>query len=54
MNNMIILYPQAIPDKTIHIIWNRVLPNSNGYWDWVGWYRNNADQIDDKTPKCTI
>lgn len=53
-NNMIILYPQAIPDNTIHAIWNGVLPNSNGCWDWVGWYGNNADQIGGKSPECTI
>ncbi|KUL82465.1 hypothetical protein ZTR_09943 [Talaromyces verruculosus] len=45
-NNMIILYPQAIPDYTIHAIWNGgVLSNPNGCWDWVGWYGSNADQI---------
>lgn len=50
-NNMIILYPQAIPDYTIHTIWNGgVLSNPNGCWDWVGWYGNNADQIGGKSP----
>jgi poly(3-hydroxybutyrate) depolymerase len=44
-NNMIILWPQAIPDNT-----NRSTPgsgsvnNPNGCWDWIGWYGNNFDQ----------
>jgi hypothetical protein len=50
-NNMIILYPQAIPDYTIHAIWNGgVLSNPNGCWDWVGWYGSNADQIGGMSP----
>ncbi|KAJ5215482.1 uncharacterized protein N7498_001889 [Penicillium cinerascens] len=45
-NNIIILYPQAIPDNTMHSIWGgSELSNPNGCWDWVGWYGANADQI---------
>ncbi|EPS26473.1 putative PHB depolymerase family esterase [Penicillium oxalicum 114-2] len=44
-NNIIILYPQAKPDNTIHSTWGGSLSNPNGCWDWVGWYGNNADQI---------
>lgn len=45
-NNIIILYPQAIPDNTMHTIWGGTqLSNPNGCWDWVGWYGSNADQI---------
>ena len=45
-NNMIILYPQAIPDDTEETIWyGGELDNPNGCWDWVGWYGANADQI---------
>ncbi|KAF7713449.1 Esterase PHB depolymerase family protein [Penicillium ucsense] len=44
-NNIIILYPQAIPDNTIHSTWGGSLSNPNGCWDWVGWYGSNADQI---------
>jgi poly(3-hydroxybutyrate) depolymerase len=44
-NNIIILYPQAIPDYTSHSTWaSNLLPNPNGCWDWVGWYGANADQ----------
>lgn len=46
---MIILYPQAIPDNTMHTIWGgTLLSNPNGCWDWVGWYGDNADQIGGK------
>jgi poly(3-hydroxybutyrate) depolymerase len=44
-NNIIILYPQAIPDYSSHSTWaSSLLPNPNGCWDWVGWYGANADQ----------
>jgi poly(3-hydroxybutyrate) depolymerase len=44
-NNMIILYPQAIPDNTSHSTWDSgSLSNPNGCWDWIGWYGANADQ----------
>ncbi|KAI5459539.1 putative polyhydroxybutyrate depolymerase [Mariannaea sp. PMI_226] len=45
-NNIIILYPQAVPDSSSHTIWSGLpLPNPNGCWDWVGWYGTNADQL---------
>jgi hypothetical protein len=45
-NNIIILYPQAIADNTMHTVWTgTLLPNPNGCWDWVGWYGANADQL---------
>lgn len=45
-NNIIILYPQAIPDNTMHTVWSGTqLSNPNGCWDWVGWYGTDADQI---------
>ncbi|KAL2793172.1 Alpha/Beta hydrolase protein [Aspergillus keveii] len=45
-NNMIVLFPQAIADSSLHTVWNGgVLPNPNGCWDWVGWYGTDADQI---------
>ncbi|OOQ83679.1 fungal cellulose binding domain protein [Penicillium brasilianum] len=45
-NNIIILYPQAIPDSSLHTVWSgSQLSNPNGCWDWVGWYGSNADQI---------
>jgi hypothetical protein len=45
-NNMIILYPQAVADNTMHTVWTGTqLPNPNGCWDWVGWYGANADQL---------
>jgi poly(3-hydroxybutyrate) depolymerase len=44
-NNIIILYPQAIPDNTSHSTWDSgSLSNGNGCWDWIGWYGANADQ----------
>ena len=44
-NNIIIVYPQAIPDNTSHQTWTSgSLPNGNGCWDWIGWYGSNADQ----------
>lgn len=49
-NDIIILYPQAIPDNTVHTIWGgTLLSNPNGCWDWVGWYGNNADRIGGKS-----
>ncbi|KAH1555235.1 hypothetical protein LV164_007362 [Aspergillus fumigatus] len=45
-NDIIILYPQAVADNTMHTIWTGMpLPNPNGCWDWVGWYGANADQV---------
>lgn len=44
-NNIIIVYPQAIPDNTSHTTWDSgSLSNGNGCWDWIGWYGANADQ----------
>ncbi len=44
-NNIIVLYPQAIPDNTSHATWDSgSLPNPNGCWDWIGWYGSSADQ----------
>ncbi|HEY8102486.1 MAG TPA: fibronectin type III domain-containing protein [Burkholderiaceae bacterium] len=44
-NNMIIVWPQAIPDNTSRATTdNGSLANSNGCWDWLGWYGNNFDQ----------
>jgi poly(3-hydroxybutyrate) depolymerase len=44
-NNIIVLYPQAIPDNTSHSTWDSgSLANPNGCWDWIGWYGSNADQ----------
>jgi hypothetical protein len=44
-NNIIILYPQAVVDNTIHTIWGgTMLNNPNACFDWVGWYGQNADQ----------
>jgi poly(3-hydroxybutyrate) depolymerase len=44
-NNIIVAYPQAVPDNTSHATWNSgSLANPNGCWDWIGWYGSNADQ----------
>ncbi|KAH7147118.1 Alpha/Beta hydrolase protein [Dactylonectria estremocensis] len=44
-NNIIILYPQAKVDYSIHSVWGGlVLSNPNACFDWVGWYGSNADQ----------
>jgi hypothetical protein len=44
-NNIIILYPQTIPDYIPKIVWGgTLLPNPNACWDWVGWYGLDADQ----------
>ncbi|KFY14477.1 hypothetical protein V491_06038 [Pseudogymnoascus sp. VKM F-3775] len=44
-NNIIILFPQAVADSTSRTIWDgSMLSNSNGCWDWLGWYGQNADQ----------
>ncbi|KAK2799599.1 hypothetical protein FQN50_008437 [Emmonsiellopsis sp. PD_5] len=43
-NNIIILFPQAVPDNVPHVIWNGIaVPNANGCWDWVGWYGIDSD-----------
>ncbi|KAM5343343.1 hypothetical protein ACJ41O_014309 [Fusarium nematophilum] len=44
-NNIIILYPQAKTDPSLHAIWGGLyLSNPNACFDWVGWYGSNADQ----------
>ncbi|PKX89101.1 uncharacterized protein P174DRAFT_516263 [Aspergillus novofumigatus IBT 16806] len=44
-NDIIILYPQATTDNSLHTVWNgALLSNSNACWDWLGWYGSNADQ----------
>ena len=44
-NNIIILYPQAVPDNSEHTIADgTLLTNPNGCFDWVGWYGTNFDQ----------
>lgn len=44
-NNMIILYPQGVPDNSVHTIAaGTVLSNPYGCFDWVGWYGTNYDQ----------
>ncbi|KAA8643914.1 hypothetical protein EYZ11_005470 [Aspergillus tanneri] len=44
-NNIIILFPQAVTDNSLHTIWGgMLLPNTNACWDWVGWYGQDADQ----------
>ncbi|RKK64608.1 hypothetical protein BFJ69_g16690 [Fusarium oxysporum] len=44
-NKIIILYPQAKVDHTVHSIWGgTMLSNSNACFDWMGWYGSNADQ----------
>ncbi|KAL8740926.1 MAG: hypothetical protein Q9190_006421 [Brigantiaea leucoxantha] len=45
-NDIIVLFPQAVVDYTMHTIWSGLqIPNPNGCFDWVGWYGTNADQI---------
>lgn len=44
-NNIIILYPQATVDYTLHQIWNgSITDNRVGCFDWIGWSGENADQ----------
>lgn len=44
-NNIIVIWPQAIPDNTSRATADSgSLANSNGCWDWLGWYGNNFDQ----------
>ena len=44
-NNIIVLYPQAVPDQTWHqTAGNGSLPNPRGCWDWIGWYGSDFDQ----------
>lgn len=44
-NNIIILFPQAIPNDNTLVIWDgTLLSNPYGCWDFVGWYGDNADQ----------
>lgn len=45
-NDIIVLFPQAIPNNSLMVIWGgTLLPNPYGCWDFVGWYGDNADQI---------
>ncbi|CAF2856723.1 unnamed protein product [Rotaria sp. Silwood2] len=37
-NNIIVLYPQAVATTLKSIESKATLPNSNGCWDWIGWY----------------
>ncbi|CAF4307056.1 unnamed protein product [Rotaria sp. Silwood2] len=37
-NNIIVLYPQAVATSTVSMGGGASLPNSNGCWDWIGWY----------------
>ncbi|KAH6867573.1 Alpha/Beta hydrolase protein [Thelonectria olida] len=44
-NDIIVLYPQATVDYSVHSIWGGLyLSNPNACFDWVGWYGSNADQ----------
>jgi len=41
-NNIVLIFPQAVPTNTIG---NGILfPNGNGCYDWIGWYGDNFDQ----------
>lgn len=45
-NDIIILFPQAVADNTVHKVWNGTPRNNSlGCWDWIGQYGNNTDQI---------
>ncbi|KAK7215874.1 hypothetical protein V2G26_003877 [Clonostachys chloroleuca] len=44
-NNIIIHYPQAKTDYSVHPVWGGlILNNPNACFDWIGWYGSNADQ----------
>ncbi|MGZ5884495.1 MAG: extracellular catalytic domain type 2 short-chain-length polyhydroxyalkanoate depolymerase [Burkholderiaceae bacterium] len=44
-NNIIVLFPQTKADNTSHSTSaSGSLANSNGCWDWVGWYGTNFAQ----------
>jgi hypothetical protein len=44
-NDIIVLYPQAVADNTVHATAaSGSLPNPNGCWDWIGWYGADFDQ----------
>jgi hypothetical protein len=44
-NDIVVLYPQAIADNTVHsTAASGSLPNPNGCWDWIGWYGADFDQ----------
>jgi hypothetical protein len=44
-NNIIVLYPQAVADNTVHATAaSGSLSNPNGCWDWIGWYGADFDQ----------
>ncbi|CAF3427244.1 unnamed protein product [Rotaria sp. Silwood1] len=42
-NNIIVLYPQAVATTLKNIESKATLPNSNGCWDWIGWYGADFD-----------
>lgn len=47
-NNIMVLFPQAISDTTVHLTARSgYLPNPNGCWDWVGWYGNTGNNVFD-------
>jgi poly(3-hydroxybutyrate) depolymerase len=44
-NSIIVLFPQTKVDNTSHATADSgSLANSNGCWDWIGWYGNNFAQ----------
>ncbi|KAL4904483.1 hypothetical protein BDW74DRAFT_185702 [Aspergillus multicolor] len=44
-NNIIVLYPQAAVDNSLHTIWDGgVHSNPLGCWDWIGLYGDDTDQ----------
>ncbi|KAF3397450.1 hypothetical protein DPV78_008306 [Talaromyces pinophilus] len=48
-NDIILLFPQAAVDSTIHKVWDGTPRNNSlGCWDWIGQYGNNTDQIGGK------
>lgn len=48
-NDIILLFPQAAVDNTIHKVWDGTPRNNSlGCWDWIGQYGNNTDQIGGK------
>lgn len=53
-NDIIILFPQAVADNTIHKTWDGTPRNNSlGCWDWIGQYGNNTDQIGGElSPNC--
>jgi poly(3-hydroxybutyrate) depolymerase len=44
-NNIIVLFPQARVDNTVHSTTaSGTLSNPNACWDWIGWYGSNFAQ----------